>query len=84
MKTGTRVPTKELAHCLDLGADAVRHHDEVLGGIRPILGGRILFFEHNEVDAVRGSNYDIKDYERQTYPLEGANSKTGPDAAETF
>lgn len=81
---GHRIPTKELAHWLDLDVDAVRRHYEAFGGIRPIPGGRILFFERNVVDALRGSNHGIKDYERRTYPLEGAGSEAGPDSAETF
>ena len=58
---GHRIPTKELARWLDLDVDAVRRHYEAFGGIRPIPGGRILFFERNVVDALRGSNHGIKD-----------------------
>lgn len=81
---GRRIPTKELAAWLDLDVDSIRRHYQSFGGIRPIAGGKILFFERNVVDALRGAQHAIENSERRSYPLEGASPETGPDQAETL
>ena len=81
---GRRIPTKELAEWLGLDVDAVRRHYQAFGGIRPIPKGKILFFERNVVDALRGSKHGIEDNEGRSCPLEGAGPEDGPDQAETL
>lgn len=81
---GRRIPTKELATWLDLDVDSIRRHYQSFGGIRPIAGGKILFFERNVVDALRGAQHAIENSERRTYPVEGAGPEAGPDQAKTL
>ena len=81
---GRRIPTKELAAWLQLDVDAVRRHYQAFGGIRPVPGGKILFFEANVVDALRGEYHGIKDSERRTYPVERPSPEEWTDQAETL
>ena len=81
---GRRIPTKELAAWLGLDVDAVRRNYTAFGGIRPIPKGKILFFERNVVDALRGTKHGIEDTEGRPYSLEGAGPEDGPDQTETL
>ena len=80
---GRRISTKELAVWLQLDVDSLRRHYDAFGGIRPVPGGKILFFERNVVDALRGKYHAVEDHERWTYPVERENSEERPDQAET-
>ncbi len=79
---GRRIPTKELAEWLQLDVDSLRRHYASFGGIRPVPNGKILFFERNVVDALRGAYHAVKDNERWPHPVEGAGPEEWTDKAE--
>ena len=81
---GKRIPTKALARWLQLDVEAVRRHYQSFGGIRPIPGGKILFFEKNVVCALRGEYHGIQDHERRSHPVEGASPEEWTNPAEVI
>ena len=81
---GRRIPTEKLARWLGLDVAAVRSNYTAFGGVRPISGGKILFFERNVVDALRGGQHGIENTEERAYPLAGACPETGQDQAENL
>lgn len=82
-KLGRRIPTKELAAWLQLDVDSLRRHYQAFGGIRPIPNGKILFFERNVVDALRGAYHAVEDHKRWAYSLEGESPEAWTDQTET-
>ena len=56
---GRRIRTADLARWLGLDVASVRRNYTAFGGVRPIPGGKILFFERNVVDALRGGQHGI-------------------------
>ena len=79
---GRRIPTQELSDWLQLDVDSVRRHYQAFGGIRPVPGGKILFFERNVADALRGVSHAVKDHERRAYPMERQSPEEWTDQAE--
>lgn len=77
---GRRIPTKELAEWLQLDVDSLRRHYASFGGIRPVPNGKILFFERNVVDALRGAYHAVKGGEDGA--VEGAGPAEWTDKAE--
>ena len=79
---GRRIRTADLARWLGLDVASIRRNYTAFGGIRPVPGGKILFFERNVVDALRGGQHGIENTEERAYPMAGAGPETGPDQTE--
>lgn len=80
-KLGRRLSTRELAEYLGVDIDHLRRNYEAFGGIRPVSGGRILFFEQNVVDALRG-NHGIENQKKRPYSLGRTSPKARCDTPE--